>query len=296
MLRPLVLLLSLLVAAPALAAESAAVRSPRAVATLVADAAAVAPGGEFRLGLRLRLAEGWHTYWRNAGDAGAPPEVTLAVAAGAAAGEVRWPAPERIAYGPLVNFGFKGEVVLPIPVTVPRDLSPGEVFRVGAEATWLVCAEVCIPEEGRFSLALPVAERAVPSPIAAPLFDAAEALLARAAPWQARAGAGEGRASLTLTGAGIGPATVREAFFFPRDPGVLDNPAPQQLTVREGALTIGLKTVPGAAPVALDGVLALRDGGGQRAAFEISVPVIGPAEAAPAPPSRGRRCSRCWAG
>ena len=59
--------------APAGAAESAAVRSPRAAATLVAEADAVAPGQPFRAGLRLRLAPGWHTYWKNAGDAGAAP-------------------------------------------------------------------------------------------------------------------------------------------------------------------------------------------------------------------------------
>jgi thiol:disulfide interchange protein DsbD len=64
--------LLMLLSTPALAVESAAVRSPRAVATFAADSAAIAPGGTFQAGLRLRLAPGWHTYWRNAGDAGAP--------------------------------------------------------------------------------------------------------------------------------------------------------------------------------------------------------------------------------
>jgi thiol:disulfide interchange protein DsbD len=82
MLRLIALLGALALAAPAAAVESAPVRSPRATATLVADAAAVAPGESFRAGLRLQLAPGWHSYWRNAGDAGAPTEITLSLPPG----------------------------------------------------------------------------------------------------------------------------------------------------------------------------------------------------------------------
>ena len=94
--------------------------SPRAAASLAADMAAVAPGEAFRVGLRLRLAPGWHSYWRNAGDAGAPTEITLTLPEGAAAGPLAWPAPERIEYGPLVNFGYTGEVLLPLAVSSLR--------------------------------------------------------------------------------------------------------------------------------------------------------------------------------
>ena len=116
--------LFLLLPLAAWAGESAPVRSPRATVTLVADQAAVAPGGTVMLGLRLRLAPGWHTYWKNAGDAGAPPEIALTLPEGASAGEIAWPAPERIEYGPLVNYGYHGEVVLPLPVSLPAGLVP----------------------------------------------------------------------------------------------------------------------------------------------------------------------------
>ncbi|SFK25462.1 protein-disulfide reductase DsbD family protein [Falsiroseomonas stagni] len=277
------LLLGLTLAALPLAAqavESAPARSPRATVTLAADVAAVAPGEAFRLGLRLRLAEGWHTYWRNAGDAGAPPEVTLTLPEGVSAGAIQWPIPDRIPYGPLVNYGYKNEVLLPLPVSLPAGFT-GDSLALRAEASWLVCADVCIPEEGVFTLTIPVAPRAVPSPIAAPWFEAAEARLARPSPWQARAGAGGGRASLTLAGAGIGPAAVKDALFFPAEPGLLDNTAPQAVTVRDGSLTIGLTLAQGVAtPGSIDGTVVLRDGGGQRAGFDVSTGVGGPPEAA----------------
>jgi thiol:disulfide interchange protein DsbD len=168
-------------------------------------------------------------------------------------------------------------VLLPVTLTVPATAQPGDSFPVVAEATWLVCAEVCIPEEGRFTLTLPVGPRAVPSFTGAPLFEAASARMARPAPWTARAGTTGRRASLTLSGPGLAPALVRDAFFFPHQTGVIAAPAPQPITWRDGALTIGLTLAEGARPTALEGTVVLRDAGGQRAGFEVTAPVTGPA-------------------
>ena len=280
----LALLLLGLSAAPALAAESTPQASPRATASLATDVAAVAPGETFRAGLRLRLAPGWHSYWRNAGDAGAPTEISLALPAGATHGEIRWPAPERIDYGPLVNFGYRTEILLPIEVQVPATARPGDTFRIAAEATWLVCAELCIPEEGSFALNLPVSDRVVPSPAMAPLFEAAEARIPRAAPWTVQAGVSGRQGSLTLSGPGLSPELVREAFFFPFSPGVIANAAPQPVAWRDGALTLGQGQAEETRPEPLAGTVVLRDAGGQRVGFDLTAPVVGPAMAGPVAP------------
>jgi thiol:disulfide interchange protein DsbD len=275
--RAALLALGLLTIGPAGAVESEAVRSPRAVATLVADSAAVAPGGTFWAGLRLRLAPGWHTYWRNAGDAGAPAELTLTLPDQATRGDIAWPAPQRIEYGPLVNFGYTGEILLPVELRVPASARPGETFAIGAEATWLVCAEVCIPEEGRFSLNLPVAAGTVASPVTVPLFEAMAPRRARPAPWSVAAGATGRLASLTLAGPGLAPGLVQHAFFFPHAEGWLDNTAPQPMSWRGDSLTLGLTLREGQRPTVLEGTVVLRDSGGQRPAFDIAAPVSGPA-------------------
>jgi thiol:disulfide interchange protein/DsbC/DsbD-like thiol-disulfide interchange protein len=274
------LLLALLLMLPSpspQAAESAAVRSPRAVASLVAETEAVAPGQPFRAGLWLRLAPGWHTYWKNAGDAGAAPEVSLRLPEGAEAGPVEWPAPERIAYGPLVNFGYTGEVLLPLAVTPPADLAPGGRFAVEAEATWLVCEQLCIPEEGRFRLDLPVAAASPrPDPALAPLFAGADAAAPRPSPWPARAALGAGAGSLALADGGFSAAAVRDAFFFPEAGGLIDNAAPQRLSFREGDLVLRFVR-PEEAPAVphLAGVVALTDSAGRRTAYAVSAPVGG---------------------
>jgi thiol:disulfide interchange protein DsbD len=168
-------------------------------------------------------------------------------------------------------------------VHVPATAAPGDSFRIEAEASWLVCEQVCIPEEGRFSLTLPVAPRALPSPLMADLFAAEAARLPRPAPWRAEAGQTGQQASLTLAGPGLAPGLVQGAFFFPHAPGMIDNTAPQPLIWRDGALTLGIRLAAEASPAALEGTVVLRDAGGQRAAFDVAAAVAGPAAASAMP-------------
>lgn len=270
------LLAALLVLLPAVAlgAESAPVRSERATAVLMADQAAVAPGGEVMVGLRLRLAPGWHTYWRNAGDAGAPPGVALTLPEGASAGPIEWPAPERIAYGPLVNFGYHDEVLLPMRVQLPANLPAGGTFPVSATASWLVCEQVCVPEDGTFRLDIPVEATARPDAATAGLFAAAVEARPRPSPWQARASLGPSGGGLVLEGPGLSRETVRGAVFLPGEAAILDNVAPQPMAIAPGRLELALTpAVGGAMPRSLEGVVLLTDGGGRHVAYEVAAPV-----------------------
>ncbi|WP_037301964.1 protein-disulfide reductase DsbD family protein [Rubritepida flocculans] len=274
MLRALLLFLILFAPASARAAESAPVASPRATATLLADRAAIAPGESFRLMLHLALARGWHSYWTNAGDAGAAPELTVTLPEGWSAGALQFPAPQRIAFGPLMNFGYTGEAGFLLPLTAPATLRPGERVTLEAEASWLVCADVCIPEEGRFALTLPV--EAAPRPANLARFLAAEAALPREAPFAARFARDGPRAVLSVTGEGLSPASLREAAFFPLAPNLIENPAPQRLAAREGGFTLTLTPGPAPWPGRLEGVLTLTDAAGVRGAYLIRAEPGGP--------------------
>lgn len=263
----LVTLLFLLGLAPSLAAESAAVSSPRMVATLVTDTDAVAPGRAFRLALRLRMTPGWHTYWQNPGDAGQPPELALTLPPGSTAGALQFPAPVRLEEGPVTTYAYNSEVLLAVRI-VPGD-GP---LHIEATATWLVCEKICVPEEGRFTLDLPAG---TPAPSAeTPLFAATDARIPRPSPFAA-AVAPDG--TLTLRDPGLSPATVKAAWFFPMTAGEIDQGAAQDSVVGDGLVRIALK--PGqhfAGP--LQGVAVLRDPAGQESALQIDAP-LGPAEA-----------------
>jgi thiol:disulfide interchange protein DsbD len=233
-----------------------------AQATLLADAGAVTGGRPLGVALRLRLPAGWHTYWRYPGDAGAATGINWRLPSGFAAGELEWPTPARFATGPVVSYGYGGEVWLLSRIAVPDGLRPGEPVTLAAEAEWLVCADICIPEQGRFELTLPVTKAPVaPEPSIAEGFRAARERLPRSAPWPVAAAAAGDRIRLTID-MGRDAATVRHAWFFPDRFGLIDNARPQTLAIDDGRIVL---TLPAAAdpgrPPAFSGVVVLhRDG------------------------------------
>ena len=160
-----------------LAATAQAVRTEHVTAELVARNAGVQPGQSLQIGLRLQHIPHWHTYWRNPGDSGLPTTLAWTLPAGAQAGEIEWPAPRRIPIGPLVNHGYEDDLLLPLRFTAPADAQPGSTLQVKAEANWLVCNDVCIPESATLNLAIPVlaAGSAAPAAPLAARFDAAAA-------------------------------------------------------------------------------------------------------------------------
>src|SRR5688500_6081524 len=105
-------------------------------ASLLADAAAVAPGTSFTLGVRLKMKPHWHTYWVNPGEAGDATKVSLMGPAGFEFGEVRWPLPSKIEAPGGIAYGYEDEVLLLVPVTVARDVPAGGVADIAADVSW----------------------------------------------------------------------------------------------------------------------------------------------------------------
>ena len=265
---------------PALADGSTPFISAQTTVTLISDAASVAPGQSFHLGLREQIAPGWHTYWSNPGDAGEAPDLRLILPAGATAGPLGFPAPQAIPYGPLVNFGYTDEVLLPISVTPPANLRAGDRFEVQAEADWLVCKDICIPEQARFALSLPVEASARPAQATRAIFAAALSSLPRPSPWPAQAGFAGDSGRLQVRGDLLTPQTVDSAFFFPAEPGIIDHAAPQPVKVANGSLDLTMWRGKGELPQRLDGVLAITDAAGSRSSYLIDAP-LGPVPTSP---------------
>ena len=260
----LMLLLGLVLGLPpaARAAESAPMASAHTTATLVSDSDAYAPGQTRRLGLRLRLAPGWHSYWSNPGDAGAPPTLALDLPLGAKAGTLRFPAPHLLLEGGLAAYAYEGDVLLPVGVTLPAS---GRTTIVG-HADWLACANVCVPEHADLQLALSPGS---PSASAeAMLFASAERRLPQPSPFSAVV-APDGQ--LIVRGPGLGAATIRSAYLYPDVAGVIAQAAPQSLALGEGRLALRLTAAgPNAFAHGISGVLALTDRGGASSWYMLS--------------------------
>lgn len=123
---------------------------------LVAQEAGIAPGGTIYVALRQKIVAGWHTYWRNPGDAGEPTKITWTLPEGWRAGDMVWPTPKKTRLGPLLDYAYEGEVLIPVPITAAADAKPGTTLSLTADVFYLVCEQVCIPEEAKLSLLLPV--------------------------------------------------------------------------------------------------------------------------------------------
>src|ERR1700755_3581074 len=63
------------------------------------------------------------------------------------AGDIVWPAPKKIPVGPLMNYGYQDDVLLPVPITAPANAKAGDKITLKAQVSLLVCAEVCVPED-----------------------------------------------------------------------------------------------------------------------------------------------------
>ncbi len=132
-------------------------------AELLAKTTAMVPGQPFRVGVLLKMAPGWHTYWKFPGDAGIPTEIKWKLPPGWKVDEIQWPIPLKIVEpGDIQIYGYHDEVLLLQELTPPASVVDKTV-KLSAEADWLVCEKICIPGGGTVELELPVAGSSSPA-------------------------------------------------------------------------------------------------------------------------------------
>jgi thiol:disulfide interchange protein DsbD len=238
-------------------------------------------GSPTEAGLYFKLEPGWHVYWKNAGDSGEPPHIKWTLPDGVTAGPLRFPAPRRLALGPLMDFGYEDEVLFPLTFSTDKTAKPGKVELI-AKADWLVCREVCIPGKAELQTDAVVIDhllKDVPQP--GPDVEIYQRLAGRLPqPWPSNAKA---VFASTSTGFQLAVETGQRessAVFFPADQDTIDNPAPQKVTPTAKGFVLDLKKDANLAanPAQLKGVLELSGG----RAYEIAAIPGAVAAAAPA--------------
>lgn len=271
-------------------------------ARLVAERSSISPGETVWVALHLEMRPGWHVYWRNPGDAGLPPEIAWTLPQGFTAGEIAWPTPERFVVNDIGNYGYAGSVDLLVPITADPKASgppPGGTTPIRAQATWLACADICIPGGAQVALALPVATApSGPDPAQANLFAASRERLPLPAGFATTVAVSGTDLTLRLPAAALAGISNPTVSFFPTEPNLIDAAADPRTRMSSDGLDLLLKRATGPTAVAtlppsVDGVLVLRAADATERSYAVSAPVI-TAASAPAPAASGGEPVSGW--
>ena len=261
-------LLASLLISPWLVSHAAPATEPKLVEVeLVASVDRAYPGEQITLGLHQRIAPHWHTYWINPGDSGLPTAIDWTLPAGAAAKEIQWPTPHRFTQGPVTNYGYEGEVTLLSSIKVPDAAKPGAPLTIQATAKWLVCKDVCIPQEARLSLVLPVVAAASSRSVGNALIDQATAQLPTKPAWSVLVEQRAGGLTLKIPNAALDSKKVTDLWFYPTEWGRVAHNAqqPRRTDDQHTTLTLEAGDNPAQAGQVLNGVLVITEGRGNTA-------------------------------
>lgn len=265
---PLYFFLALLVT-PLQASPSQSSEEPVRAELFVEDDA-VQPGRPFWVGIELKMAEGWDTYWVNPGDSGFPTQVEWQLPEGFQASDLYWPFPKKFTTDSLVAFGYTDTVVLLAKIIPPQTLSAGQRVEIGAQVNWLACKDACIPGEMRVSLPLEVNATA-PHAQADQVIRFAKARQALPQALEA------GKEDLTVEAQQealilhfkpmASVDTIEELLFIPEEGELIDYGAPQNLNKGADTITLQVKRASSEKelPTHVKGVLIVSEKGNQRA-------------------------------
>ncbi|QJR16770.1 protein-disulfide reductase DsbD family protein [Usitatibacter palustris] len=217
------------------------VKTEHVEAQLLAERTGTQPGKPSMVGLRLRMAPHWHTYWKNPGDSGLPTKIQWTLPEGWTAGPIQWPYPKNLPIGHLLNYGYEEEVVLLVELTPPASAKPG-MAAISAKADWLVCKDVCIPENGTLDLNVNVASaEGSPDNRWQLSFERARGMLpAQPSGWVFAAASTGKTVTLKITPPAGTPLPAKATFFPDRD-NVIEHAAPQKSRVEGNSLLIEMK-------------------------------------------------------
>lgn len=252
-------------------------------ASLLADTSAVVAGKPFNVGLLLRMAPGWHTYWKYSGDAGLPTEIKWNLPPGWKVGDIQWPIPlKTIDPGDILTYGYQDEVLLIQEITPSEKVADASI-KLSAQADWLVCEKICIPGGASPVLELPVSTLAEPKNT--DLFARYRRLLSQKFPDTKTATATWSRSGndflLKVSSEQIANYQAIDFFPLPQGNTVVGHPSVESRAGNEISFKIpvesadkSLSSIPGLI------VFAQHENGNDRSAWE-----IGPTQAAAAKPA-----------
>lgn len=226
-LAALLVLLGLLAPLPAMAQAA-----PNHISAQLVAQGPIKPGEPLSVAILFRPDKGWHGYWSNPGDAGFGMTLDWHLPPGWKAGTPRYPVPQQLVIGGLMNNVYEGPYAVLVRLSVPRSYAPRGFSPISLDAHWLACTEeICVPEAAHLLLRIPSSPD--------PAFDAYRAALPPLLDTKAHFAFTGNRLRLAIPL----PATmpVGAAHVFLKQDQVIDYVAPQGFTRSGNWLVASIK-------------------------------------------------------
>lgn len=132
-----------------------------AEAVWIVEDQTIQKGSSLRTVIKMKVNDGWHTYWENPGEGGLPLSIDAELPEGWSLEDILYPAPKRFKTGELHGFGYEGEIHFPLNVIPPTDFE-GKLPPVTATFSWLTCNDAtCVPGEAELNLSTAETDREI---------------------------------------------------------------------------------------------------------------------------------------
>lgn len=104
--------------------------------------------GTIRAALQVEPAEGFITYWREPGESGIPPQITIGGNDSVTLEAIAYPVPKRIDLAGVTDMGYDGPVTFPLTLRA----APGTRPQMDVTAFIGLCKDICIPFQTTFEI------------------------------------------------------------------------------------------------------------------------------------------------
>ena len=220
------------------------VRTDNAEVELISEQKTIQPGQTFWVGIRMDIRENWYVYYRNPGDSGMPMMVEWMHEDDFSIGEIQWPTPLWLnVAGGMTSYGYYDNILYMMEATAPAGLEPGTEYTLLAEADWLICEDVCIPEYADLELTITITDEDVEynEEWLALFAETRENLPVKLDYWEATADYNSNTATLTLTNIAFDITEYDEIKYFPKKEGEIENGAEQPFRVEGNSIIMELE-------------------------------------------------------
>ncbi|MEW6710613.1 MAG: cytochrome c biogenesis protein CcdA, partial [Candidatus Riflebacteria bacterium] len=234
---------------------------------LISEFDVISPGMEFYLAAHFKMEPGWHIYWKNPGDSGTEPEITWKLPPGFSISEPEWPAPQHFIKPPFGTYGHTPDLVLPFKVKAPHKIDTGTTIDLSLDASWLVCDEICIGQDGSASIQLAIQEKPVVSKSQAILRESITRVPSEEHKLKASIGYDKRTATITISGfEGISSEILESAYLFPENQGLFRH-GYNELKAASDSISVSLTRTGLPFPEKIGAVLVLPDSQDEKQKF-----------------------------